>query len=108
MASKLSAFLVELKALAVNDAVLVSIPAEVFVDVALAVKRRHAAAKVFVIGFADYVVGYVPTEEDFRDHGYANTGAPHYYNHPPFRRDVADIVTEKAIEVASQVVSPDC
>ena len=108
---------IELKALAVNDMTLVAIPAEVFVEVALAIKQGCAAHKVFVIGYADYVVGYIPSREDFGATcdagslgesmlpGYGSGVAPYYYGHPPFRPDVAEIVTEKALHLAAQVIS---
>jgi len=96
---------IRLKALAINDIVLLAIPAETFVEVALAIKQRCASDKVFVIGYADYVVGYIPTPEDFGIQGYASTSAPHYYNHPIFRSDVAEIVAESALKLADRALS---
>jgi len=96
---------IRLKAFGINDAVLVAIPGEVFVDVALAVRRRVPSGKVFVVGYADYVMGYIPTGEDFRLGGYASAVAPHYYNHPLLRPDVAQVVIENSCVLAERVIS---
>ena len=96
---------IELKAVGVNDVILVGIPGEVFVEVALAIKRRFPSNKVLVVGYADYVMGYIPTEEDFRRKGYASTGAPHYYAHPLLRSDVAQIVIDASSELLEELTS---
>lgn len=61
----------EQQAIRIGDAVFVSFPCEVFSEIGLAVKQQSPFKKTFVIGLADEPdVGYLPTEEEFKEENY--------------------------------------
>lgn len=59
----------ELQAIRVGDAMFLAIPAEVFVEIGLEIKRR-AKHKTFIVGIANGYIGYLPTEAAYAENGY--------------------------------------
>lgn len=60
---------VELQALRIGDAVFLAVPAEVFVEIGLELKRR-APHKTYIAGIANGYIAYFPTETAYADGGY--------------------------------------
>jgi hypothetical protein len=60
---------VELQALRVSDAVFLAVPAEVFVEIGLELKRR-AIHKTYIVGIANGYIAYFPTETSYASGGY--------------------------------------
>jgi hypothetical protein len=60
---------VEVQAIQVGPAVLVSNPAELFCQYGLNLKAKSQFPHTYVVSYADGSVGYVPTEEAFGPHG---------------------------------------
>lgn len=60
---------IELQGIRINDAVFVAVPAEVFVEIGLQLKRT-AAYKLFIVGIANGYIGYLPTKEAYDAGGY--------------------------------------
>ncbi len=60
---------VELQAIRVGDAVFLAVPAEVFVEIGLEIKRR-AKHKTFIVGIANGYIGYLPTQAAHAVGGY--------------------------------------
>ncbi len=60
---------IELQGIRINDAVFVAVPAEVFVEIGMQLKRT-AAHKLFVVGIANGYIGYLPTSEAYEAGGY--------------------------------------
>ncbi len=60
----------EVQVLRINDLFLVGMPGEVFVEVALTLKRRYAGSRVCVLSEANDYVGYLPTEAAMAEGGY--------------------------------------
>lgn len=60
----------EIQALRIGDAALVLIPAELFVEFGLDLKRRSPFKPTYVISMANGSHGYVPTEHAFQRGGY--------------------------------------
>jgi hypothetical protein len=65
----------EVQAIAIGEVVYVSFPCEYFVEFALRLKRAAYPARVVVVGYANGMVGYVPTAEAFAAGGYETTFA---------------------------------
>jgi neutral ceramidase len=59
----------ELQGLRIGDAVIVAVPAEVFVEIGLQIKRR-AVGRIFIAGIANGYIGYLTTEEAHAIGGY--------------------------------------
>jgi hypothetical protein len=60
---------IELQGLRIGDAVLIAVPAEVFVEVGLRIKQR-APRRAFIIGIANGYIGYLPTASAHAAGGY--------------------------------------
>jgi neutral ceramidase len=60
---------VELQALRIGDAVFLAIPAEVFVEIGLELKRR-AKHKTYIVGIANGYIAYFPTQTAYPAGGY--------------------------------------
>ena len=66
----------EVQALAIGDVIYVTFPGELFVEFGLRLKLAAYPARVVVVGYANGMVGYVPTAEGFAAGGYETTFAP--------------------------------
>jgi neutral ceramidase len=53
-----------------GDTVLLGMPAELFVDIGLSIKKMSPFKNTFVIGYANGYMGYVPTQKAFEEGGY--------------------------------------
>ncbi len=60
---------VELQAVRIDDAVFFAVPAEVFVEIGIEIKRR-AKHRTFIIGIANGYIGYLPTSAAYAENGY--------------------------------------
>ncbi|HTK37151.1 MAG TPA: neutral/alkaline non-lysosomal ceramidase N-terminal domain-containing protein, partial [Pyrinomonadaceae bacterium] len=60
---------IELQALRIDDAVFLAVPAEVFVEIGLEIKKR-AGRKTFIVGIANGYIGYLPTATSYPAGGY--------------------------------------
>ena len=94
---------VEIKALAINDTVLIAIPAEVFVEIGLAIKKDSPFQHTFIIGYANGCVGYLPTGESCREGGYETDTTYKLYNSFPFSPRAGDKIKEVALRLAEEV-----
>jgi hypothetical protein len=59
-----------LQILELNDAVLVGVPAELFAEYGLALKKQLGPGRTMVVGYCNDMVGYVVTPEAFEEGGY--------------------------------------
>ena len=82
---------VPVQGLAVGGLRLLGLPGEVFSE--YSVGLRATWPKLFTIGYANGVVGYIPTAETY-DHtdDYAAYAAPRFYHLFPFKREVEQVV----------------
>ena len=70
---------VELQAFRIGDAVFLAVPAEVFVEIGLELKRR-APYRTYIVGIANGYIAYFPTQAAYADGGYevvSSKVAPH-------------------------------
>ena len=86
---------IELQGVRIGEAVFVAVPAEVFVEIGLMVKRqvRH---KIFIVGIANGYIGYLPTREAYEAGGYEVVSSK-------CRPDAADVLIEKVFELSKQL-----
>jgi hypothetical protein len=63
----------EVQVLRLNDAVLVGVPGELFVEIGLEIKAKSALKNTFIVGYAGGYVGYMPTKRAFEEGGYEPT-----------------------------------
>lgn len=60
----------EIQGILIGDAVFLSLPGEVFVDLGLAIKAKSPFPYTFTVGYANDYIGYIPTKEAFLEGGY--------------------------------------
>jgi len=61
---------VEIQVMRLNDAVLVAIPGELFVEIGLDIKRKSEFENTFIVGLVNGEIGYIPTRQAFMEGGY--------------------------------------
>lgn len=89
----------EIQALEINDTILVTVPGELFVEFGLKIKEEIPHKNVLVVGYANDFVGYIPTEKDFENNGYAAKMVPQIIGNFPFVKNVGSILTEKILKL---------
>lgn len=60
----------EVQAMRIGSAAIVAVPAELFCEIGLEIKKHSPANPTFVVGYANGMVGYIPTEKAFSEGGY--------------------------------------
>lgn len=72
----------ELQVLRIGDLALVSAPGELFVELGLAIKQGADVEHLFVCGFGNDNIGYIPTPQAYPQGGYEVAEAYKYYRYP--------------------------
>lgn len=72
----------ELQVLRIGDLALVSAPGELFVELGLAIKQGAAVEHLFICGFSNDNIGYIPTPQAYPQGGYEVADAYKYYRYP--------------------------
>lgn len=88
----------EVQALFLDEYALVAIPAEYFVELGLRIKEEAWPRRALVVGYANGMVGYVPTREAFTRGGYETTFGPSSRLAP----EAGDRLARCAVEVIHQ------
>jgi hypothetical protein len=65
----------DIQVLQIGPAVLAGLPGEIFVQLGLTLKEAWRERPAFVLGYANGLVGYVPTREAYAEGGYEVTVA---------------------------------
>lgn len=91
---------VELQALRLGDALLVTTPGETFVEIGLAIKAASPVTNTFVLGYTNGNVGYIPTAAAFAEGGYEVDRAYQFYGIHNFAPAVERVVTDAGIALA--------
>lgn len=60
---------IQLQGIRINDVIFIAVPAEVFVEIGLQLKKR-APQKTYIVGVANGYIGYLPTREAYAVGGY--------------------------------------
>lgn len=72
----------ELQVMRIGDFALAALPGEIFVEFGLTIKAHAPFDTVAVVGLANDHIGYVPTEEAFRQGGYETWRTPTSWSAP--------------------------
>lgn len=86
---------IELQGVRVADAVFMAVPAEVFVEIGLRLKKS-SPHKTFIVGLANGYIGYLPTREAHSVGGYEVVSAK-------CQPDSADILIEKIVDLEGRL-----
>lgn len=94
---------VELQALCLSDTVLLALPAEVFVNIGLNIKKTSPFFRTFIIGYANGCVGYFPTAKAFSMDRYEATIAPKVYGIYSFTPQIEKIIQDSSFSLLSSI-----
>jgi hypothetical protein len=72
----------EVQTLHLGELVIVGVPGELFVELGLQIKAGAAGRSIFVCGFANDSIGYIPTRAAYPRGGYEIDEAYKYYGYP--------------------------
>jgi hypothetical protein len=61
---------VDVQGFRIGDLIIVALPGELFVDLGLRIKTHYKYGPTMVVGCANEVLGYIPTEEAIDEGGY--------------------------------------
>ncbi len=92
----------EVQVIRIGELYLVAVPGEAFCQIGLAIKER-SPGRSFIIGYANDVVGYIPTEEAFEQGGYEVEEAYKYYSHLMLAPESAGILVETATNLVNSL-----
>jgi hypothetical protein len=84
----------EVQVIRLGDVALAAQPAESFVEFGLRIKRETWPVRTLVVGYANGMLGYLPTETAFPHGGYECTFGPPSMMAPPTGRILADAAIE--------------
>ena len=84
----------QVQVIAINDVVLVALSGEPLVEIGLTIKQRISAEHVFVIGYANGIIGYIPTARAFERGGYEVVHAPRWYGTSSLTPETEQIVLD--------------
>lgn len=91
----------EVQTIRVGEMALVSAPGELFVELGLAIKAQAGVAHLFVCGFGNDNIGYIPTRRAYPLGGYEVNEAYKYYGYPAA---LAPEAGEAYVAAASQLL----
>ncbi len=92
----------EVQVIRIGELYIVAIPGEAFCQIGLAIKE-HSPGRTLVIGYANDVVGYIPTEEAFEEGGYEVQEAYKYYSNLMLAPESAQILIETATNLMNSL-----
>jgi neutral ceramidase len=88
----------EIQAMSLGGVAWVGIPGEIFCELGLEIKQQISAYQVEVIGYANYDIGYIPTQQAYALGGYEIQDAFKYYGYPSvLAPEAGKLVLEAAI-----------
>jgi hypothetical protein len=91
----------EAQVIRLNGIVLVGVPGEPFAQLGRAIKDQAGAEQVFVIGYANDDIGYIPAAEEYERGGYEIDEAYKYYGYPAaLAPDAAELFLEAVLRLA--------
>lgn len=93
----------EIQVMRMNDAVLVAMPGEIFVDIGINIKQASPYPYTFVIEMANGAIGYLPTREAFEVGGYEPEHAAKIYGTYLLTPDTQNIIEEGVKRIISRV-----
>ncbi|MCX7919390.1 MAG: neutral/alkaline non-lysosomal ceramidase N-terminal domain-containing protein [bacterium] len=92
----------EIQVIKLGELILVGIGAEVFCEIGLNIKKE-AGAPTLIIGYANHVVGYIPTRKAFDEGGYEVDTAYRYYGNFMLTRDAQHTVETTTLHLIKSI-----
>jgi len=97
--SKAGPALGEVQVLRIDEVAIASQPSESFAELGLRIKEETWPVRTFVAGYANGMLGYIPTREAFRRGGYESTFGPPSFMAP----ETGDQLAEAAVALVKEL-----
>jgi hypothetical protein len=92
---------VEVQVIRCGPVIWVGFPGELFVELGLEIKRRLEGDQVFLCGYSNGAIGYVPTRQAYKEGGYEVDEAFILHNYPAaIAPETGEKITETAVYLA--------
>ncbi len=91
----------EIQAFKIGDGGLIALPGEIFVEIGINIKRKSGLKHTFICELANDNIGYVPTEEAFKEPGYEVKVA----KRRNYTEKVGCIIEDSALEALNNLAS---
>jgi len=93
----------EIQAFKIGDNGLIALPGEIFVEIGMNIKKQSSLKYTFICELANDSIGYVPTEEAFKESGYEVEFVKrlHYTN------EIGHIIEKSALDTLNTLASAD-
>ena len=82
-----------------NDTALISLPGEAYVQIGQKIKRESSFSHTLVLGYANEVIGYVASEDDFEEDWLKNNSPVWYWGPYFFHRSVEEVVIRECLSL---------
>jgi len=89
----------EIYLLSLNDTALISLPGEVYVQIGQKIKRESSFSHTLVLGYANEVVGYIASKDDFEEDWLKNNSPVWYWGPYFFDRSVGEVITKECLSL---------
>ncbi len=90
-----------------GDLTMITLGGEVVIDYALRLKRDLGTTPVWVAGYSNDVMAYIPSERVLKEGGYEGGGAMRYTNLPgPWRPGVEELIIDATRDIVKRLRSP--
>lgn len=87
-----------------SDLTLVTLGGEVVIDFVLRLKRELHHRPIWVAGYSNDVMAYIPSERVLREGGYEGGGAMRFSNLPgPWKPGVEELIVSKVVEMSQRL-----
>lgn len=97
---------VEMQMLAIGNVVFVSLPGEVFCEIGNGIKDTFAPLKAVFVGYANGLVGYIPTAKALVEGGYESDDSHKLYGVPyPYAPETEEILLNTAKELCNEITN---
>jgi hypothetical protein len=93
----------EVQALRIGDAFFAAHPSELFTKFGLDLRERFRSKNLFVLGYSNGSIGYVPDEYEIERGGYAALQSPKFTGQCPFIPKSGDVLVNAILDVLTTV-----
>jgi len=94
----------EIQALRIGDVYLTACPCELFTSTGLEVRRQFARPDLFMLGFANGSIGYLPDAHDVRQRSYAAIQSPKFTGQFPFAEQAGDAMANGLLSALERTI----
>jgi hypothetical protein len=93
----------EVQALRIGDAFFVAHPSELFTKFGLNLRERFSSKNLFVLGYSNGSIGYVPDDYEIERGGYAALQSPKFTGQYPFTPKSGEALVESMLDALASI-----